>query len=170
MTIFTTTSYPVGALIADIDLGKVGLPDLQRPFVWRNVKVRNLFDSLYKGYPAGFLLFWDTGAEGGLKGIGAKNNKAVPRLAIVDGQQRLTSLYAVIKGEEVIRANFKKERIRIAFNPLTERFAVWDAAIVKDKSFVPDISELWRPDANVFSIASEFLDELAAVREVSDEE
>lgn len=108
MTIFTTTSYPVGALIADIDLGKVGLPDLQRPFVWRNVKVRNLFDSLYKGYPAGFLLFWDTGAEGGLKGIGAKNNKAVPRHAIVDGQQRLTSLYAVIKGEEVIRANFKK--------------------------------------------------------------
>lgn len=86
MTIFTTTSYPVGALIADIDLGKVGLPDLQRPFVWANVKVRSLFDSLYKGYPAGFLLFWDTGAEGGLKGIGAKNSKAVPKLAIVDGQ------------------------------------------------------------------------------------
>ncbi len=61
MTIFTTTSYSVGALIADIDLGKVGLPGLQRPFVWANVKVRNLFDSLYKGYPAGFLLFWDTG-------------------------------------------------------------------------------------------------------------
>jgi hypothetical protein len=170
MTIFTTTSYPVGALIADIDLGKVGLPDLQRPFVWRNVKVRNLFDSLYKGYPAGFLLFWDTGAEGGLKGIGAKNNKAVPRLAIVDGQQRLTSLYAVIKGEEVIRANFKKERIRIAFNPLTERFAVWDAAIVRDKSFIPDISELWRPEANVFSIANDFLNELSAMREVSDDD
>lgn len=89
MTIFTTTIYPVGALIVDIDLGKVGLPDLQRPFVWRNVRVRNLIDSLYKGYPAGFLLFWDTGAEGGLKGIGAKKNKAIPRLAIVDGQQRL---------------------------------------------------------------------------------
>ncbi|MCO6388718.1 DUF262 domain-containing protein [Paracoccus sp. M683] len=168
MTIFTTTSYPVGALIADIDLGKVGLPDLQRPFVWANVKVRNLFDSLYKGYPAGFLLFWDTGAEGGLKGIGAKNSKAVPKLAIVDGQQRLTSLYAVVKGEEVIRGNFKKERIRIAFNPLTERFAVWDAAIVKDKSFIPDISELWRPEANVFSIAGDFLDQLSSVRELSD--
>jgi hypothetical protein len=168
MTIFTTTSYPVGALIADIDLGKVGLPDLQRPFVWKNVKVRNLFDSLYKGYPAGFLLFWDTGAEGGLRGIGIKNTKAVPKLAIVDGQQRLTSLYAVVKGEEVVRANFKKERIRIAFNPLSERFAVWDAAVVKDKSYIPDISELWRPEANVFSIASDFLDQLASVREVSD--
>jgi len=168
MSIFTTTSYPVGALIGDIDLGKVGLPDLQRPFVWPNVNVRNLFDSLYKGYPAGFLLFWDTGAEGELKGIGTKNAKAVPRLAIVDGQQRLTSLYAVIKGEEVVRKSFKKERIRIAFNPLTERFAVADAAIVKDKSFIPDISELWKPGANVFTIAKEFLDRLSAVREVSD--
>lgn len=168
MTIFTTTSYPVGALIADIDHGKIGLPDLQRPFVWPNVNVRNLFDSLYKGYPAGFLLFWDTGADAGLKGIGAKNAKAVPRLAIVDGQQRLTSLYAVIKGEEVIRANFKKERIRIAFNPLTERFAVADAAIAKDKSFIPDIAVLWRPDANVFTIANAFLEQLSAVREVSD--
>ena len=77
MSIFTTTSYPVGALIGDIDLGKIGLPDLQRPFVWPNVNVRNLFDSLYKGYPAGFLLFWDTGAEGELKGIGTKNAKPV---------------------------------------------------------------------------------------------
>mgnify|MGYP006289293735 FL=1 len=168
MSIFTTTSYPVGALIGDIDLGKIGLPDLQRPFVWPNVNVRNLFDSLYKGYPAGFLLFWDTGAEGELKGIGTKNAKAVPRLAIVDGQQRLTSLYAVIKGEEVVRKNFKKERIRIAFNPLTERFAVADAAIDKDKSFIPDISELWKPGANVFTIAKDFLDRLSAVREVSD--
>lgn len=168
MSIFTTTEYPVGALIGDIDLGKIELPDLQRPFVWPNVNVRNLFDSLYKGYPAGFLLFWDTGAEGDLRGIGTKNATAVPKLAIVDGQQRLTSLYAVIKGEEVMRKSFKKERIRIAFNPLTERFAVADAAIVKDKSFIPDISELWKPGANVFTIANSFLEQLLAVREVSD--
>lgn len=168
MTIYSTTSFPISALITDIDLGKLGLPDLQRPFVWPNVKVRNLFDSLYKGYPAGFLLFWDTGADGSLKAIGAKNQPSVPKYAIVDGQQRLTSLYAVLKGEEVIRANFKKERIRIAFNPLTERFAVWDAAIVKDKSFIPDISELWKPAFNVFSFAADFLAELSSVRDVSD--
>jgi len=130
--LFTTTNYPVNALIEDIDLGKIGLPELQRPFVWPNVNVRNLFDSLYRGYPAGFLLFWDTGAASELRGIGTKNEKAAPRLAIVDGQQRLTSLYAVIKGAEVLRANFKKESIRIAFNPLSERFDVTDASIVKD--------------------------------------
>jgi uncharacterized protein with ParB-like and HNH nuclease domain len=89
MPLFTTTNYPINALIEDIDLGKIGLPELQRPFVWPNVNVRNLFDSLYRGYPAGFLLFWKTGAEGAaLKGIGAGNEKAVPETAIVDGQQR----------------------------------------------------------------------------------
>src|SRR3546814_10725443 len=62
MTLFTTTNYPISALIGDIDLGKIGLPELQRPFVWPNVNVRNLFDSLYRGFPAGFLLLWETGA------------------------------------------------------------------------------------------------------------
>ena len=153
MALFTTTNYPINALIEDIDLGKIGLPELQRPFVWPNVNVRNLFDSLYRGYPAGFLLFWKTGVKGAiLKGIGVGNEKAVPETAIVDGQQRLTSLYAVVKGAEVLRATFKKECIRIAFSPLTERFEVTDAAIMKDKSFIPDISELWRPEANLFSI------------------
>jgi uncharacterized protein with ParB-like and HNH nuclease domain len=91
MPLFTTTNYPINALIEDIDLGKIGLPELQLPFVWPNVNVRNLFDSLYRGYPAGFLLFWKTGAEGAtLRGIGAGNQKSVPETAIVDGQQRLT--------------------------------------------------------------------------------
>jgi hypothetical protein len=167
VALFTTTNYPVNALIEDIDLGKIGLPELQRPFVWPNVNVRNLFDSLYRGYPAGFLLFWDTGADGSLRGIGARNEKAVPRLAIVDGQQRLTSLYAVLKGAEVLRANFKKEAIKIAFNPLAERFDVADAAVVKDKAYIPDISKLWRPGVDLFEIADEYFDGLAKVRELT---
>lgn len=171
MALFTTTNFPINALIEDIDHGKIGLPELQRPFVWPNVNVRNLFDSLYRGYPAGFLLFWKTGAEGAvLKGIGAKNEQAVPETAIVDGQQRLTSLYAVVKGTEVLRANFKKERIRIAFSPLTERFEVTDAAILKDKSFIPDISELWRPDTDLFGIANNYIEQLSAVRELTAEQ
>lgn len=171
MPLFTTTNYPINALIEDIELGKIGLPELQRPFVWPNVNVRNLFDSLYRGYPAGFLLFWKTGAEGAnLKGIGAGNEKAAPELAIVDGQQRLTSLYGVVKGAEVLRANFKKERIRIAFSPLTERFEVTDAAILKDKSFIPDISELWKPETNLFSVANSYVAQLSAIRELTPEQ
>lgn len=86
MPLFTTTSYPISTLVADVDHGKIGLPDLQRPFVWPNFNVRNLFDSLYRGYPAGFLLFWDTGAASGLRTIGADGEPNAPNLAIVDGQ------------------------------------------------------------------------------------
>src|SRR5258708_20027105 len=139
MALFTTTNYPVNALIEEIELGKIGLPELQRPFVWPNVNVRNLFDSLYRGYPAGYLLFWETGVDATMRTIGAGDTQKPPSLAIVDGQQRLTSLYAVIKAREIVRSNFKKERIRIAFNPLLERFNVTDASIVKDKDYIPDI-------------------------------
>jgi hypothetical protein len=170
MALFTTTNYPVNALIEDIDLGKIGLPELQRPFVWPNVNVRNLFDSLYRGYPAGFLLFWETGADGNLKGIGINNEKAAPKLAIVDGQQRLTSLYAVMKGTEVLRANFKKEQIRIAFNPLSHRFDVTDAAIEKDHAYISDISVLWKPEIDLFEIADQYIDDLTKVRELTDEQ
>lgn len=170
MAIFTTSNVPISSLIEDIDMGKIGLPELQRPFVWPNVNVRDLFDSLYRGYPAGFLLFWKTGAEGGLKGIGTGPKQSVPELAIVDGQQRLTSLYAVVKGMEVLRSNFKKERIQIAFNPLSGRFDVADAAIKKDRAFIPDISVLWAPDFKAGSFRRAFLDQLKMVREVSPQE
>ena len=76
----------------------------------------------------------------------------------------MTSLYAVIKGKEVVRANIKRERIRIAFNPLEARFDVADASIVKDKSYIPDISVFWRPDASLFDLAASFITELQAVR------
>ncbi len=170
MAIFTTSNVPISSLIEDIDMGKIGLPELQRPFVWPNVNVRDLFDSLYRGYPAGFLLFWKTGADGGLKSIGTGPKQSVPELAIVDGQQRLTSLYAVVKGMEVLRSNFKKERIQIAFNPLTARFDVADAAIKKDRAFVPDISVLWASDFKAGSFRRAFLDQLRMVREISPQE
>lgn len=170
MPIFTTSNVPILSLIEDIDMGKIGLPELQRPFVWPNVNVRDLFDSLYRGYPAGFLLFWKTGSEGSLKNIGTGAKQAVPELAIVDGQQRLTSLYAVIKGAEVLRATFRKERIQIAFNPLSGRFDVADAAIKKDRAYIPDISVLWAPDFRVGAFRRAFIKQLAEIRELSAEE
>jgi hypothetical protein len=165
MPLFTTTSYPLSSLVVDIEHGKIGLPDLQRPFVWPNVNVRNLFDSLYKGYPAGYLLFWETGMDSAVKSIGATADAKPASLAIVDGQQRLTSLYAVMKGKEVLRADFRKERIRIAFDPLRERFDVADASTVKDKAYIPDISEIWKPGIALYLYASAFVTELKKSRE-----
>ena len=170
MAIFTTTAYPLISLVEDIALGKIGLPDIQRPFVWPNKNVRNLFDSLYRGYPAGYLLFWETGADSTARTIGQGSHHAAPSLAIVDGQQRLTSLFAVVKGREVLRADFKRERIRIAFNPLVETFEVTDASILKDKAYIPDISVLWAPGASLFKIAGAYVDDLSSVRALTDDE
>ena len=61
--LFKRVDYSLSKLIEDIDLGEIGLPEIQRPFVWANTKVRDLFDSMYKGFPVGYLLFWVNGAE-----------------------------------------------------------------------------------------------------------
>jgi hypothetical protein len=97
------TTYSVSGLIESIVSGEVALPDIQGPFVWQASKVRDLLDSMYKGFPVGYLLFWETGIEPGARQIGGGTKDAVPRLLIVDGQQRLTSLFAVMTGREVMR-------------------------------------------------------------------
>jgi hypothetical protein len=170
MAIFTTSNVPIVSLIEDIEQGKIGLPELQRPFVWPNVNVRDLFDSLYRGYPVGFLLFWKTGVDTSLKQIGTSQKQHVPELAIVDGQQRLTSLFAVIKGAEVLRADFRKERIQIAFNPLSRQFDVPDATTKKDRAYIPDISVLWASDFKPGAFRKNFIKNLSEVRELSEEE
>lgn len=94
-TVFKKVAYQLNKLVEDIELGEIGLPDIQRPFVWEATKVRDLFDSMYRGYPVGHLLLWESGAEPGARQIGIGSKQVVPNLLIVDGQQRLTSLFAV---------------------------------------------------------------------------
>lgn len=142
-TMFKDTTHTVFGLIEDIKSGEVALPDIQRPFVWSASKVRELIDSMYKGFPVGYLLFWDTGAEVGARQIGVETKERAPRLLIVDGQQRLTSLYVVITGAEIIREDYSRGRIRIAFRPMDSTFAVTDAAIERDPEFIPDVSTVW---------------------------
>lgn len=169
-TVFTKVDYDLGSLVKYIGLGEIGLPDIQRPFVWKNAKVRDLFDSMYKGYPVGYLLFWQNALPNTCRTIGTDYKQKPPRLVIVDGQQRLTSLYAVVKNIPVLRENFESEQIQIAFNPLEERFEVADAAICRDKSFIPDISVLWSTDAKITRIIRNYLENLQMNREISEAE
>ena len=168
-TLFKEVHYSLGGLIGDIGLGRIGLPDIQRPFVWANAKVRDLFDSMYRGYPVGYFLFWQSGAEGvDTKVIGDTNKQKSPSLLIVDGQQRLTSLYAVIRHEAVLRENFERELIRIAFRPQHGTFAVPDATTERDPEYILDISEVFnRPTHKTIG---GYLKRLSAAREVSDAE
>ncbi len=142
-TVFKQVNYDLNSLVKYIELGEIGLPDIQRPFVWKNAKVRDLFDSMYKGYPVGYLLFWQNGLTDDARVIGMDAKQKPPRLLIVDGQQRLTSLYAVLKRIKVVRDNYDCELIKIAFSPLLEKFEVADVAIERDKSYISDISILW---------------------------
>lgn len=169
-TIFKQVEYDLGGLITDIALGRLGLPDIQRPFVWRNVKVRDLFDSMYRGYPIGYLLLWENGTAGGHKAIGVGEKQMVPNVVIVDGQQRLTSLYAVFKGKEVVRNNWTKERIHIAFNPLEQKFEVASAATRSDRAFVPDISVFWSDQSDLFQLAEDYTQGLRETRELTAED
>lgn len=167
--LFTEVTYPLSNLLENIELGEIGLPEIQRPFIWPNSKVRDLFDSMYKGYPVGYLLFWANGANG-IRQIGVNTKQKVSRLLIVDGQQRLTSLYAVIKGIPVIRSNYSKERIYIGFRPKDQNFEVTDATTWRDPEFIPDISQLWSGEKTRNRFVKDFFTRLSESREVSENE
>lgn len=169
-TLFKKVDYPLSQLIGDIEMGTIGLPDIQRPFVWKNIKIRNLFDSIYRGYPVGYFLFWQNANDGGKKGIGIDQKQKMPQLLIVDGQQRLTSIYAVVKGVPVVRESYQKENIEIAFRPADETFEVADAAIRKNPEYIPNISVLWAKNANLFDIVGKFVENLKKHREANEKE
>lgn len=157
-TLFKDSSYNLQSIISKIQLGEIGLPDIQRPFVWSNAKVRDLFDSMYKGFPVGYLLFWATGADSRSKKIGVDEKQSAPSLLIVDGQQRLTSLFAVVTGANVVKKDYSSGSIKVAFKPSEEKFEVTDAAIERDPEFISDISEVYR--GSFHSFVSSFLKRL----------
>lgn len=131
-------------LFSYIDMGDLGLPDIQRPFVWRDAKVRDLFDSLYRGYPIGSYLLWRNTASGRTHQIGIREHEHKdPNMLIIDGQQRLTALYSVFRSVPVKDENYDDRTITIAFNPVTEEFRVADAASQRNPEFINNITDLF---------------------------
>lgn len=169
-TLFKEVGYSLSKLIEDIEMGEIGLPEIQRPFVWPNSKVRDLFDSMYRGFPVGYLLFWVNGFSEIHRQIGTDVKQKVPRLLIVDGQQRLTSLYAVMEGIPVLRKDYSQERIHIAFRPRDQRFEVTDAAIRRDPEFISDISQLWSGSLSRTRFVKSFLKQLGNHRPLDEDE
>lgn len=160
-TLFESTSPRLGQLLADIERGRLALPELQRPFVWQKTAVRDLLDSMYRGFPVGYLMLWNT-SEVDHRSIGESEKPYLPTEFIIDGQQRLTSLYAVMTGSEVTFKDFSRGTVVIAFRPRDANFAVADAAIAKDPEYVANITELWA-DEN-WQVVNRFVDRLRAAR------
>lgn len=138
MTKYKVTQSAVTQLLEDVRREQIAIPELQRPFVWDSIKVRDLMDSLYKGYPVGYLITWQSvGAH--LKG----GQVAAHQQILIDGQQRITALRAAVAGLKVVNKRYKPVRITIAFNPVTEEFATVTPVIRKDSAWISDISEFF---------------------------
>jgi len=134
---YTINQHPVGTILTWISSGEIAIPEIQRPFVWKASKVRDLMDSLYHGYPVGYLIAWrnpDVKLKDG--------NSSFGKRVLIDGQQRLTALNAAVLGESVVDKNYKKRKIQIAYHPLAEKFEVHNPAIGKDKEWLSDIAEI----------------------------
>lgn len=140
--IFTQINRTVFELLTDVSNGRIGLPDLQRPFVWKDSKVRNLLDSMLKGFPIGYIMLWESPSDYENKSHIGIEDKAFtqPRDLVIDGQQRLTALLAAIKGIKIRDVEYKERNIKISFNPLTREFAVWSQAYDRSAEWISLIS------------------------------
>ncbi|MCG3188459.1 MAG: hypothetical protein LKCHEGNO_00449 [Burkholderiaceae bacterium] len=157
MAKYSVTQSAVSHLLVDVKSNKIAIPELQRPFVWDSVKVRDLMDSLYKGYPVGYLITWQSvGAK--LKG----GQVAAHQQILIDGQQRITALRAAVAGLKVINKRYKSVRITIAFNPITEKFETLQPVIERDPQWIPDISQYFNSESPL-SFAREYLERNSGV-------
>lgn len=142
---YTVNQYFVSNILNWVQEKEIAIPEIQRPFVWDSTKVRDLMDSLYRGFPIGYIIAWKN-PDVRLKDGSVSNGKKV----LIDGQQRITALRAAVLGQNIVNTDYKEERINIAFHPITEEFATLTPAIAKDKAWIQDISKLMTKDGGLF--------------------
>ncbi len=150
---YSVNQYPIQTLLTWVDSKEIAIPEIQRPFVWSATKVRNLIDSLYSGYPVGYLIAWRNPSVR-LKDGTTSEGKRI----LIDGQQRITALMAAILGMQVVDKDYKKNRIKISFHPDKKKFEVFNPAIGKDKQWIHDISTVLSPDVKMLKLVNEYCD------------
>lgn len=150
---YSVNQQPIQIILAWVKSGEIAIPEIQRPFVWDSSKVRDLMDSLYQGYPVGYVIAWKN-PNVRLKDGSLSEGKKI----LIDGQQRVTALTAAILGEYVVDKTYQRVKIKIAFNPLSEKFEVQNPAILKDKTWLHDISEAISGKIDLFEIAESYFE------------
>lgn len=151
MAQFDVNSTSVENIISSIKGGEIAIPEIQRPFVWDASKVRDLMDSLYKGFPVGYIIVWKN-PDVRLKDGRISSGKKI----LIDGQQRITAIQAAVVGQEVMDSTYRKKRITIAFNPIDETFEVKNPAIEKDIRWIPDISQVFDVSFNAWEFVNNY--------------
>lgn len=148
---YSVTPHPIDTLLTWVKSGEIAIPEIQRPFVWQATQVRNLLDSLYQGYPVGYLIAWRNPTVKLKDGTPSAGKRI-----LIDGQQRVTALMASLLGREVLTKDYETINIRIAFHPQEERFEVSNPAIRKDAAWLADIAELFSPNAKLLQITKAY--------------
>lgn len=148
---YSVTPHPIETLLTWVKSGEIAIPEIQRPFVWEAAKVRNLLDSLYQGYPIGYLIAWRNPTIKLKDGTSSAGKRI-----LIDGQQRVTALMAALLGRQVLTKDYQTVRIKIAFHPGDERFEVSNPAIAKDSAWLPDVAELFAPEASLLTITNQY--------------
>lgn len=149
---YSVTPHPIETLLTWVKSGEIAIPEIQRPFVWEPTKVRNLLDSLYQGYPVGYLIAWRNPTVKLKDGTSSAGKRI-----LIDGQQRVTALMAGLLGREVLTKDYETIRIRIAFHPLTEKFEVANPAIRKDVAWVEDVAAVFAPEADLIELTEDYV-------------
>ncbi|MBS1938464.1 MAG: DUF262 domain-containing protein [Bacteroidetes bacterium] len=148
---YSVNQHLVETVLAWVNSGEIAIPEIQRPFVWDSSKVRDLMDSLYQGFPIGYIIAWRN-PNVRLKDGSVSEGKKV----LIDGQQRITALTAAILGQYVIDKHYRRVKIRIAFDPINERFEVQNPAILKDKTWLPDIADALSGKVGLIRLVREY--------------
>ena len=144
---YRPNSLTVSAILGLIASNEIAVPEIQRPFVWKSKQVRDLLDSLYKGYPTGYLILWKNPSVK-LKDGTLSSGKKI----LIDGQQRITALMTAVAGIPVVNSEYKKARIKIAFDPFAALsddkdaavFEVQDQSHLRSKRWIADIAEVFK--------------------------
>ena len=157
-------NYPlaISQILGLIEADDIAIPEIQRPFVWRKSQVRDLMDSLYKGYPTGYIIIWKNPSVRLKNGTLSEGKKV-----LIDGQQRITALMTAIAGKNIVFDDYSEGRVKIAFdpfaaltdNPDAELFAVQTPAHLKGKRWIPDIAELFKPDFSSFKFIHQYVED-----------
>lgn len=149
---YAVNQHLIETLLSWVKSGEIAIPEIQRPFVWDASKVRDLMDSLYQGFPVGYVIAWRN-PNIRLKDGSLSEGKKI----LIDGQQRVTALKAAILGDYVVNKRYERVKIKIAFHPIDERFEVQNPAILKDRAWLPDISEYFTTGTNSFHVINDYL-------------
>lgn len=150
---YSVNQHLIETLLTWVKSGEIAIPEIQRPFVWSASQVRDLLDSLYQGFPVGYIIVWknpDLKLKDGSLSAGKK--------VLIDGQQRITALSAALVGQQIVNSDYKQVRIRIAFNPLEESFEVSNPAIKKNKAWIADIAPIMQGEISLLKLIRTYLE------------